>query len=384
MTNILVVLVTALCVPHLLFFLAYDAQALRIPIILITVVAIAFQLTPILNSIWPYAGGFYNLVLWLTFATANAWMFSAQSAIHFYLLAGATTAIAIFGIRQNFLSIFSIMLGLSAFIYADRYFVEPAAFLDVSETFLTILYFTSIPTTLLAIFCMVFYGFKQASTAEEALQREYEYSEALLSNMLPGPIAAQLKRNPGQTIADSHEEATILFADIVGFTPLASHHSPDAVVKLLNTLFTRFDDLANKHGLEKIKTLGDAFMAAGGMPDPQPDHAQRVACMALEMVTETNRFAKDVGEDLQLRIGIHTGPVVAGVIGTKKPFYDVWGDTVNTAARLESYGTTGKIQVTDETKRILEKEFSFAERGPVTIKGKGELDLWYLESIRPS
>ncbi len=383
MTNILVVLVSVLCIPHVIFFAVYDFQALRIPIIMITLVAIAFQLTPILNSIWPYAGGLYNLVLWLGFATVNAWMFSSQSAIHFYLLAGATTAIAIFGVRQNFLSIISIGLGLTAFIYADRYFTEPAAFLNVSDTFFDILYFTSIPTTVLAIFCMVFYGFKQASTAEEALQREYEYSEALLSNMLPGPIAAQLKRNPGQTIADSHEEATILFADIVGFTPLASHHSPDAVVKLLNTLFTRFDDLANKHKLEKIKTLGDAFMVAGGMPDPQPDHATRVARMALEMVEETERFAKEMNENLQLRIGIHSGPVVAGVIGTKKPFYDVWGDTVNTAARLETYGTTGKIQVTDETKRILEAEFSFAERGTVTIKGKGDLDLWYLEGTRP-
>lgn len=382
MTNILVMLVTALCVPHVLFFLAYDASALRTPIIFITLVAIAFQLTPLLNSFWPYGGGFYNLVLWLGFAGTVSWMFSAQSAIHFYFLAGATTAIAIFGVRQNILSIISIGLGLFGFIYADRTFTEPANFLNVSDNFLSILYFTSIPTTLLAIFCMVFYGFKQASIAEAALQREYEYSEALLANMLPGPIASQLKRNPGQTIADSHEEATILFADIVGFTPLASHHSPDMVVKLLNNLFTRFDDLPNKHGLEKIKTLGDAFMVAGGMPDPQPDHAVRVANMALDMVTATQNFATEMDENLQLRIGIHTGPVVAGVIGTKKPFYDVWDDTVNTAARLETYGTKGKIQVTAETKRILEDHFDFAERGKVQIKGKGDLDLWYLEGHR--
>ena len=382
MTNILVVLVSVLCVPHVLFFLVYDAQGLMVPIILISLVAIAFQLTPILNSMWPYAGGLYNLILWLGFATTNAWMFSAQSAIHFYLLAGATTAIAIFGVRQNILSIISIGFGLSAFIYADRTFAQPAAFLDLTDTFLTILYFTSIPTTLLAIFCMVFYGFKQASTAEAALQSEYEYSEALLANMLPGPIAAQLKRNPGQTIADSHDEATILFADIVGFTPLASQRTPDSVVRMLNMLFTRFDDLANKHGLEKIKTLGDAFMVAGGMPDPQPDHAIRVARMALDMLSETELFAQEVGEQLELRIGIHSGPVVAGVIGTKKPFYDVWGDTVNTAARLETYGTNGKIQVTEETKRILEGDFNFEERGTVSIKGKGDMDLWYLEGSR--
>ncbi len=382
MTNILVVLVSTLCVPHILFFVLYDVQGLWIPILIVTGCAIAFQLTPLLNALWPYGGGLYNLVMWLSFAVTLTWMFSAQSAIHFYLLAGATTAIAIFGVRQNILSVISIGLGLSAFIYADRTFKEPAPFLDLTDTFLTILYFTSIPSTLLAIFCMVFYGFKQASTAEEALQREYEYSEALLANMLPGPIASKLKRNPGETIADSHEEVTILFADIVGFTPLASHQPPDAVVKLLNSLFTRFDDLANKHGLEKIKTLGDAFMVAGGMPDPQPDHATRVARMALEMIAEVESFTTEIGENLQLRIGIHSGPVVAGVIGTTKPFYDVWGDTVNTAARLETYGTNGKIQVTEKTKRILEADFDFAERGTVNIKGKGELDLWYLEGKR--
>ena len=290
MTNILLMLVSVLCVPHVLFFAIYDAQGLIVPIVIISLVAIAFQLTPILNALWPYVGGLYNLILWLGFATTNAWMFSAQSAIHFYLLAGATTAISIFGVRQNLLSIISIGLGLTAFIYADRNFAEPADFLNLTETFLTILYFISIPTTRLAIFCMVFYGFKQASTAEEALQREYEYSEALLANMLPGPIAAQLKRNPGQTIADSHDEATILFADIVGFPPLASQRTPNSVVRMLNMLFTRFDDLTNKHGLEKIKTLGDAFMVAGGMPNPKPDHAIRVARMALDMLSETEPF----------------------------------------------------------------------------------------------
>jgi adenylate cyclase len=283
-------------------------------------------------------------------------------------------------VRQNALSVFSIGLGLSCFIISDRIFLEPASFIVVSDTFLSVIYYTSIPTALVFIFCMVFYGFKQASIAEAALQREYEYSEALLANMLPSTIAAQLKRNPGKTIADAHEEATILFADIVGFTPRASHQTPDALVKFLNQLFTRFDDLATQHGLEKIKTLGDAFMVAGGMPVPQSDHAARVARMALDMLAETEKFSAEMGEKIELRIGIHSGPVVAGVIGTKKPFYDVWGDTVNTAARMESFGTNGKIQVTAETKMALEGDFSFVERGRVNIKGKGDLDLWYLDA----
>lgn len=382
MTNVLVFLITALCLPHLAFFLAWDASGLRVPILLVAVAALAFQITPLLHSLSPYAGGLYNLALWLVFAMTIAWMFSAQSAVHFYLLAGATSAIAIFGVRQNALSVLSIGLGLGCFLYADRVFLEPAPFLQVSDTFLTIFYFASIPTALLFIFVMVYWGFRQAHVAEEALQREYEYSEALLANMLPGPIAAQLKRNPGQTIADSHEEATILFADIVGFTPRASHQSPDEVVRFLNQLFTRFDELATRHKLEKIKTLGDAFMVAGGMPEPQPDHAERVARMALDMVQETEAFSIEMGEKIELRIGIHTGPVVAGVIGTQKPFYDVWGDTVNTAARLESFGTNGRIQVTAETKKRLEQAFNFTERGRVNIKGKGDLDLWYLDAPR--
>lgn len=382
MTNVLVALISGLCMPHLVFFLLWDPAGLWIPITMVALAAILFQVTPLLHALNPYAGGIYNLTLWITFAMTMAWMFSAQSAVHFYLLAGATTAIAIFGVRQNALSIFSIGLGLGCFIYADLVFTEPAPFLELEPAFLGIFYAISIPVAMLFIFVMVFWGFRQANIAEDALQREYEYSERLLENMLPSPIAAQLKRNPGQTIADSHEEVTILFADIVGFTPRASQQKPDELVKFLNQLFTRFDDLANHHGLEKIKTLGDAFMVAGGMPEPQPDHAERVAQMALDMVDETERFSAEMGEKVELRIGIHSGPVVAGVIGTRKPFYDVWGDTVNTAARLETFGTNGKIQVTADTKARLQKAFTFTERGQVDIKGKGPLDLYYLERSR--
>ena len=239
---------------------------------------------------------------------------------------------------------------------------------------------SAIPSAIAVIFCMVFYAFSQMHRAERLLQQEYEYSERLLANMLPGTIAAQLKRNPGQTIADAHENVTILFADIVGFTPRATTQSAAELVKFLNQLFTRFDALATKHGLEKIKTLGDAFMVAGGMPEYQEDHAERVARMALDMVSATDDFSREMDEKIQLRIGIHSGPAVAGVIGTQKPFYDVWGDTVNIAARLESFGTNGKIQVTAETKDRLSKSFEFAKRGKVEIKGKGEMELWYLES----
>ncbi len=382
MTNMLVTLISLLTVPYLIFFSLYDFSGLIIPIVVIGAAGLMFLLTPFLHSWNPYAGGLYNLALWIAFALAISYFFSAQSAIHFYLLAGATSAISIFGIRQNSLSVFSISLGLACFFYADNNFLEPAPFLDLTPTFLSILYFTSVPMALLYISCMLFYAFFQMHRAEQLLQKEYEYSERLLANMLPGSIAAQLKRNPGQTIADSHENVTILFADIVDFTPRASHQTPDEVVKFLNQLFTRFDHLANKHGLEKIKTLGDAFMVAGGMPEPQVDHAERVAKMALEMVEETDSFSEMMDEKVQLRIGIHSGPAVAGVIGTQKPVYDVWGDTVNTAARLETFGTNGRIQVTAETKDRLNGTFDFSKRGDVEIKGKGSLELWYLDGRR--
>jgi class 3 adenylate cyclase len=225
---------------------------------------------------------------------------------------------------------------------------------------------------------MIYYAFYQTHLAEDALEREYEYSEKLLTNMLPASIAAELKRNPGRTIAENHDDVTILFADIVGFTPRAEAQNSDDLVTFLNDLFTRFDTLVQKHGLEKIKTIGDAFMVAGGMTVSQPDHFRRVAQMALDMMTETRNYAKQIGENLDLRIGMHTGPVVAGVIGTDKPFYDVWGDTVNTAARLETHGTNGEIQVTSDTKARLENSFAFKRRGMVNIKGKGEMELWYL------
>ncbi len=379
MTNALVIAISLLCLPYILLFALYDFQGLIIPITLLAAAAVLFQITPFLHVWNPYAGSIYNLILWLFFSVSISYLLGANSGVHFFLLAASTTAIAIFGLRQNPLSLFSIGASLSAFIYIDRNFTEPASFLDLSPGLIDIVYFTAIPTAVLVIFCMVYYAFSQMHRAERLLQQEYQYSERLLANMLPGTIAAQLKRNPGQTIADAHENVTILFADIVGFTPRADTQTAAELVKFLNHLFTRFDSLATKHGLEKIKTLGDAFMVAGGMPEFQEDHAERVARMALDMVAETEKFSREMGEKIELRIGIHSGPAVAGVIGTRKPFYDVWGDTVNIAARLESFGTNGKIQVTAETKDKLKNSFEFARRGTVKIKGKGDMELWYLE-----
>ena len=217
----------------------------------------------------------------------------------------------------------------------------------------------------------------EAVRGRRALAVEQDRSERLLLNVLPAPIAARLKQGEA-VIADRFQEVTVLFVDLVDFTRSSDRSTPERVVQVLDDLFTAFDRLAERHGLEKIKTIGDAYMAVGGLPEPRPDHAQAVAEMALALREETARHRDPSGQPLALRIGIDTGPVVAGVIGTTKFSYDLWGDTVNTASRMESQGVVGCIQVTERTYRRLRDGYRFERRGPIQVKGKGELVTWFL------
>ncbi len=202
-------------------------------------------------------------------------------------------------------------------------------------------------------------------------------SDGLLLNVLPAAIANRLKRTPG-VIADRHEDVTVLFADIAGFTPFAERTSPERLVGFLDDVFSTFDELTRRHGLEKIKTIGDAYMAVGGLPEPRPDHAEAVVELALDMQDALARLHTATGLDLELRIGIASGPVVAGVIGRHRLLYDLWGDTVNTASRMESHGVAGRIQVTEATAQRLAGRYRFEERGEIEIKGKGRLTTYLL------
>ncbi len=212
---------------------------------------------------------------------------------------------------------------------------------------------------------------------ERALEQERARSDELLHNILPEEIAARLRVHPG-TIAESAEDVTVLFADIVGFTPFAETLPPKELVELLDGLFTIFDDLCGRHGVEKIKTIGDAYMAVAGVPRPDPDHAGSVAELALDMQVSTSIYAEHWPGELALRIGISSGPVVAGVIGHRKFAYDLWGDTVNTASRLESHAMAGGIQVDRATERLLRGRYVLTEPEQSTIKGKGVLETCYL------
>jgi class 3 adenylate cyclase len=218
--------------------------------------------------------------------------------------------------------------------------------------------------------------------ANRLLDAERERSESLLLNILPASVAARLKANP-EAIADSYDEVTVLFADIVDFTPLSARLGAPELVRLLNQVFSAFDALADKYGLEKIKTIGDAYMVVGGLPDPHPAHAVAVADMALDMQQEIGRFARGASEPLQLRVGISTGPVVAGVIGSRKFAYDLWGDTVNMASRMESQSRPGMIQVTEAVFRCLGDRFDFGAPQQVQIKGRGVMTTYQLVGRKP-
>lgn len=222
-----------------------------------------------------------------------------------------------------------------------------------------------------------------ADAAETELLRANERSERLLLNILPEEIAERLKAGE-EVIADRAEEVTILFADLVGSTPLSERLTADEMVQLLNEIFTPFDDLADDLGLEKIKTVGDAYMVVGGLPTARPDHVEAIAEMALSMRAELENHSVEGFGKLEMRYGIHTGPVVAGVIGKRKFSYDLWGDTVNTAARMESHGLPGEIQVTPAVHSRLQGGYELVARGPVDVKGKGTMETYLLKSRAPA
>ena len=219
-------------------------------------------------------------------------------------------------------------------------------------------------------------------TAARLVEQAHRESERLLLNILPPSIAQRL-RDGEVVIADRFDAMTVLFADVVDFTPLSARRSANEVVELLNIVFSTFDALVDRFGLEKIKTVGDAYMVAGGLSaDSGDDDAERMADLGLEMVDAVARLGRELGEPLAIRVGLHAGPAVAGVIGIKKFIYDVWGDTVNTASRMESHGAPGRIQVTRSTYERLRDTHDFEPRGPIEVKGKGTVETYLLVGRR--
>jgi len=226
----------------------------------------------------------------------------------------------------------------------------------------------------------VYYFRHGAELAEAELARSAQRSEQLLDGILPPSVVVRLRE--GEVVADSFADVSILFCDIVGFTALANRTSPESLVQMLDEIFAQFDDLVAAHGLEKIKTIGDAYMVAAGVPEPLEDNAERLAELALAIQASTRAYAERSGRPLSLRLGMHRGRAVAGVIGKSKFAYDLWGDAVNTAARMESHGEPERIHISAQMAEALRARFVVSPRGEIEIKGKGKMQTYWLERAR--
>ncbi|HET9237837.1 MAG TPA: adenylate/guanylate cyclase domain-containing protein [Oligoflexus sp.] len=269
-------------------------------------------------------------------------------------------------------------LAAFTFIYLDMNWRKVEPIYQLSPLILTRLGIINTSLTALNIVTWTHIFNRNAERAKVLAMTERRKAERLLCNILPASVVERLKNNQ-EVIADHVDEATILFADLVDFTRVASEFAPRDLIELLNELFSRFDDLIESFGLEKIKTIGDAYMVASGVPDPRTDHAEVMARLALAMLDELRTYNQERGFQLDIRIGLHSGPVVGGVIGKKRLIYDLWGDTVNIAARFQAQATINGIHISEATRRYLGSEFLVAERGVFAVKGKGDMQSYSLE-----
>jgi guanylate cyclase len=304
--------------------------------------------------------------------------FVASSGMILWAIFVPLAALALLGIRRSLPWLLAFFVELVVLTLLDPTLSRSPA--DLPRGFAISFFLLNIMGVTLSAYLMLGYFVEQRARAHRALLAERERSERLLLNVLPEPIAERLKRETG-VIAEHHEAVSVLFADLVGFTKRATVMTPEDLVALLDQIFSAFDRIVDTEGLEKIKTIGDAYMVAGGLPEPRPDHVVAVARTALAMREEIAAIARRPGQGwLDVRIGIDTGPVVAGVIGRRKFIYDLWGDTVNTASRMESHGVGGEIQVTERVAAVLGQGFALRPRGAIEVKGKGIMSTFLLDS----
>jgi adenylate cyclase len=302
--------------------------------------------------------------------------FVASSGMILWAVMSPLAALAMLGWRRSLPWLAAFFVVLALLVALDPVFADDPA--ELPRGLAVAFFALNITGVTLGTFVMLGYFVHQRELAHAALELEQRRSERLLLNVLPEPIADRLKQREG-VIAEHHDDVTVLFADLVGFTALSANMDPETLVSLLDEIFTSFDRLVDEAGLEKIKTIGDAYMLAGGLPTPRPDHAEAVAAVGLAMLDAVAAIGTRFGGGaLSIRIGIDTGPVVAGVIGRRKFIYDMWGDTVNTASRMESHGVPGRAQVTARTASRLERSFVLEPCGEIDVKGKGPTEAFLL------
>ncbi|BBX96200.1 adenylate cyclase [Mycobacterium lacus] len=338
--------------------------------------AVIFAIVPLLHR-------YGELVAPLTFIGAayvsifaSCWDVGTGSGSQFFFLIGACLVVLLLGIEHIVLAagLAAVAAGLIItleFTVPRDTGLQPAWAQSVGFVLTTV-------SACAMVVATVWFALRDTARAEAIMEAEHQRSEALLANMLPASIAERLKEPERTVIADKYDEASVLFADIVGFTERASSTAPTDLVRFLDRLYSAFDALVDQHGLEKIKVSGDSYMVVSGVPRPRPDHVQALADFALDMVDVAAGLRDPHGRSVPLRVGLATGPVVAGVVGSRRFFYDVWGDAVNVASRMESTDSVGQIQVPAEVYERLKDEFVLQERGRISVKGKGIMRTWYL------
>ena len=309
------------------------------------------------------------------------WNVGTGSGLLFYFPLAATIVVLTLGIDRIVLAGVLAAVGVALAIVLEL--TVPADTGIQPNWSLTVGFIVSVTAAAVMAFAAVWFVLRETDRAEAAMELEYQRSEQLLANILPASIAARLKDPGHDMIADRYEDASILFADIAGYTERASEITPCDLVAFLDRLYTEFDLLVDRHGLEKIKTTGDAYMVVSGVPQPRADHAEALAHLALDLAESVAQMRDPQGRGVAMRIGLASGPVVAGVVGSRRFFYDVWGDAVNVASRMESTDPTGHIQVPQNLYERLRDEFAFVERGDIDIKGKGVMHTWYLVGRQP-
>jgi adenylate cyclase len=355
-------------------FLDYDRYW---PIIYINLAIVVVMLVvPFVHRFGDVAAALLMLVTECAALLAFTSFLGHSSGVHLQYFVIAAAAFVVYGLNRLWLIIPSIAAAVVLQLICWFWFPGSEATIVAEREVLDSMYVQATITTFGLIAASVYYAFRLAENAKAE-------TDALLRNILPDTVVERLKARPADPVADTFAEASILFADISGFVPLARRLGASDTVTLLNTLVSRFDDLAERHGVEKIKTIGDAYMVASGIPEATPDFAARLARMALAMQDVVRRLRRETGYELEMRMGFATGPVMAGVIGRQKFSYDIWGDAVNLAARLENSSIPGRIHLCPLSCERLRDEFDVEPRGTIEIKGVGSQDTWFLLGIRP-
>ena len=338
--------------------------------------------------LWLNHRGRYQLATPLLLSVGNlhiasvAWLLGADAGVHFFLVAAAMSPFLYYSPYEMRPAAFFSLLSLLLYLALELSFALAEPLYRLPPEFERFSYVSTFIANFIAVAVFTYYLYQENIRVEGALELERERSDHLLLNILPSLIAERLKQGESP-IADFNEQVSILFADIVGFTPLTSRLKADELVVLLDELFTRFDEEVTQLNLEKMRTIGDGYFVAAGVPQARDDHALVMAQLALNLQRAVKEFDSPYVSGLQIRIGISSGSVIAGVIGARKIQYDLWGDTVNIASRMESQGAAGKIQISETTYALIKDKFACTSRGEVEIKGKGKMRTWFLDGPLP-